>query len=384
MFPTDKESFPFKESLTFVASCSVSPMHAKTLAEIHQYLTAQTLGGTTLFRKYPDTIRRVDAAAAKLFHTSTENVSFIGNTAIGMSMIANGYPFEPSDEIITYCHEYPSNFYPWKIQENRGAILKLIPDCGSSAYQLGGRPFGFKIEDIEKLITSRTKVVALSHVQFHSGFAADLKSLGALCRDRGIDLIIDAAQSLGSLPVYPDELGISAVTASGWKWLLGPNGSGLLFTSPELRKKINLTIIGPESMKQGLDYLDLNWNPHLSGRAFEYSTPPMSLAHGLAVSLEELFIKTTVEEIQTRVFSLIDLFINRLDRRAATPLIHESAHRSGILSLITVRDPVALANELFADGFVFSARAGYLRFAPHAYCTDAEVVAAADALNRRL
>jgi cysteine desulfurase/selenocysteine lyase len=384
MFPTDKVSFPFKENLTFVASCSVSPMHSKTLAEIQQYITAQALGGTTLFRKYPDTIRRVDAAAAKLFHTSTENVSFIGNTAIGMSIIANGYPFQPGDEIISYCHEYPSNFYPWKIQENRGAILKLVPDSSSGSFALGGRPFGFKIEELEKLITPRTKVVALSHVQFHSGFAVDLKILGALCRDRGIDLIIDAAQSLGSLPVYPDEFGIAAVTASGWKWLLGPNGSGLLFTSPALREKIRLTILGPESMKQGLDYLDLNWNPHQSGRAFEYSTPPMALAHGLAVSLEELFSKFAVEEIQSKVFSLIDLFIERLDRRAATPILHEPANRSGILSLITERDPITLANELFADGFVFSARAGYLRFAPHAYCTEEEVVAAAEALNRRL
>src|SRR5690606_1233177 len=127
-----------------------------------------------------------------------------------------------------------------------GVKLRLLPNRrmdGVDRGELPG-PSGFSVQDLEELTNSRTRVIALSHVQFTSGFAADLEYLGACCKERSMDLVIDAAQSLGSLPIFPDEMGIAAVAASGWKWLMGPVGSGLLYTSPAFRDRIATTMAG--------------------------------------------------------------------------------------------------------------------------------------------
>ncbi len=384
MFPTDESSFPIKKKFVFVTSCSVSPTLQKTHEAVTRFSAAQMERGISMFREFPDILGRVNRAVAGLLRVTAEDVSFVGNTANGISMIANGYPFEPGDEVISYAHEYPANHYPWRIQEQRGVKLKLVQDGGAGPANTGGRPHSFSLDAVEALITERTKVVALSHVQFTSGFAVELAPLGELCRSRGIDLVIDAAQSLGSLPIYPREMHIDAVASSGWKWLAGPIGSGILYSSPQFRKKIRPTMGGPELMKQGNDYLDLSWNPHESGRKFEYSTLPLALAEGLATSIEELFSGTTIEEVRKTIFGLQDIFLSALDRTNAVPLIFPDKNRSGILSLITRKSPTALCEELYNDGFIFTSRGGYFRVAPHCYLTPDEVTRAAEALNKRL
>src|SRR5207302_970015 len=156
--------------------------------------------------------------------------------------------------------------------ERRGVKLVLLPDRDITGRAPAGRPVAWTMEDLQQRVTPRTKIVALSHVQFASGFAADLKALADFCRDQDIDLVLDAAQSLGCLPIYPEELGIAAVVSSGWKWLMGPIGTGLMYTSASFRQKLDLVMVGAETMRQGTDYLNHDWNPHASAKCFEYST----------------------------------------------------------------------------------------------------------------
>ena len=202
-----------------------------------------------VFGRFDEILDGLRDAAAQLLKTAADNLAFIKNTSEGINLIANGYPFKAGDQVVTYVHEYPANHYPWKLQEKRGVELVLLRDSTQ-----GERPVAWSMRDLEKCVTPRTRVIALSHVQFASGYG-DLKPLAELCH-AGIDLVIDAAQSLGSLPIYPDKLNAAAVVSSGWKWLMGPIGSGVLYTSPQFRAKLDLTMIGAESMQQGTDYLD--------------------------------------------------------------------------------------------------------------------------------
>ena len=105
--------------------------------------------------------------------------------------------------------------------------------------------------------------------------------LGEFCRQRAIDLVVDCAQSLGCLPVRPEACHVAALASSGWKWLLGPWASGLLYTSPDFRRKLRPVMAGPGMMRQQLDYLDHRWNPHVDGRLFEYSTLAWDHAAGV-------------------------------------------------------------------------------------------------------
>jgi selenocysteine lyase/cysteine desulfurase len=235
---------------------------------------------------------------------------------------------------------------------------------------------------LEALVTERTRIVALSHVQFTSGFAADLAGLGAFCRERGIDLVVDVAQSLGCLPVYPEEWGVSAVAASGWKWLLGPLGCGLLYTSAAFREKLTPVVVGADIVTQGLDYLDHTWRPHRDGRLFEYSTCQESYALALTCCLRDLFLAASPEAVRAEVFRLQDGFLAALDTERFRPVRFLERHRSGILALAPAGDPPErLEAGLRRSGVVTTVRGGYLRIAPHFYNDDTEMVRAAETLN---
>jgi len=381
MFDKSSDLFPISKEYIYLSHCGISPLYSGAAEQEIEVAAAQRDTGSLIFRRYDEFLDKLRLAAARLLKTSDENVAFVKNTSEGMGLIANGYPFEKGDQIISYVHEYPANHYPWKLQEMHGVELRLLPNRSAAGPAHADLPCAWSMSDLEAMTTSRTRIVALSHVQFTSGFAAALEPLGEFCRSRGIDLIIDAAQSLGCLPLYPENHHIAAIASSGWKWLLGPVGTGLLYTSEEFRTKLNPVMVGAELMVQGTDYLDHTWRPHESAKRFEYSTSPVSLAAALAAGIQDLFLRYGLEAIQAEVFRLQDLLLNNLDRSRYARVEFPPENRSGILSLVCRDDLNLLLQHLESKRVICSARGGYLRLAPHFYNTDEEMIRAAEILN---
>lgn len=382
-FDKSSAAFPGRDRHVFLLSCSASPLPTVAMEEMVAAAHDQAERGGLVFGSYFDTLDRVRETAARLLGTDGSNLSFQHNTTEAISMIADGYPFEPGDEVISYVHEYPANHYPWRNLSTRGVRLVELPNVVTPGNEaVGERPCAFSLEDLEARITSRTRVVALSTVQFASGFAADVDALATICRARGVDLVLDAAQSLGALPLRPEEHGVAAVAAPGWKWLLGPIGSGLLYTSPAFRDQLGHVVVGAETMKQGTDYLNHAWAPHETAKRFEYATSSPALAAALEASISAIHLRYGVEAIRDELLRLQDLLLARLDRALHHPLLHPPRNRSGVLCLLPLRRrPEQLVDELLTRGFVTSARGGYLRLAPHYFVTDDEMERLADALN---
>lgn len=378
-FDKSSDSFPSKDELRFFSHCFVSPLYSGALKAEQDFSERQMRLGYALYLEsdWVDEVRATREAFGELMRTNADDITILRNASEGVNIIANGYPFEPGDEIISYVHEYPANHYPWRLQEReRGAVLKLLGD-DSGEDQL----FTWSFEELERLTTERTKVIALSHVQFTSGYAADLKRLASFASERGIDLIIDAAQSLGVMEVHPEELGISGVVSSGWKWLLGPLGTGVLYTSPALREKLSDTMVGADTMKQGTDYLNHTWDPVESGHRFQFSTSPRGIVSGLGVAVRELHLKYGIEAIKNEVFRLQDLFLEALVQDRYAPVIFEGVHRSGILSLKTDLDPNRVALKCRNQKVIVTARGGFVRLAPHFYNGDEELLEAAKIMS---
>jgi selenocysteine lyase/cysteine desulfurase len=383
VFDKNVKLFPSKKQSCFLSHCAVSPLYGEAASTIIGFQGRMASEGLVSLSDFVDVLPRFRKGFATLLKTAADNISYVHSTAEAMCQIANGYPFKPGDQIISYVHEYPSNHYPWLMQQQRGVELRLLPDVARSSDSEGPNlPVRWSMSDLERLCTSRTRLVAISHVQFTSGHAADLLELGAFCRKRNIDLVVDCAQSLGCLPVYPEEFNIAALASSGWKWLLGPKGASVMYTAPDFREKITPTMAGPGMMRQLFDYLDHSWNPFADGRLFEYSTLPWDHVAALAVITEEIFSRYRIEEIREEVFRLQDLFLDGLDPDLYRPLHFDRAHRSGILGLIPLGDPASLAAELINQGVVVTERGGYLRVAPHFYIEDEQVREAASQFNK--
>ena len=371
---------PTTKRRIFLSHCGVSPLHQAAAEASIAFLKAhQSYGSAYVMGEYDKILDDFKSTFGQLLHTSPDNIAATKNTSEAFSMIAEGYPFQEGDEIISFVHEYPANHFPWKLQaRKRGVRLKLIPNipfpkvpnlfCGS-----------WKLKHIESFITKRTRIIAISHVQFTSGFAADLPALGELCKKHNIDLVVDVAQSLGSLPVYPEEWNIAAVASAGWKWLLGPVGIGIFYTAPAFRDKIAPVLVGAETMQQCPDYLDHDWTPHTTAKRFEYATSPISLLTGICQAVKANQLTKGIENIQQRIFHLQDVFLKHLNNPDFIPLLFPTKNRSGILSLY---HPQAgdCANRLEEFGITCSSRGGYLRVAPHAHNSEADMKELAELL----
>jgi selenocysteine lyase/cysteine desulfurase len=367
----------------FFSHCAISPLTPAGLQASKYYLEDQAAHGMTNFMGYYlESQEAFKKTFGRLLKTSTDNLAYVKNTSEALSMIANGYRFNPGDEVVSFIHEYPANHYPWRILERKGVRLKLIPNRPFNHPNTQDKVGYFTVDDVEKLITSKTRIVALSHVQFTSGFAIDLAEIGKLCRSYGIDLIIDAAQSMGCLPLYPEEFGISAIAAAGWKWLMGPFGSGVFYTSPSLREKLDPVLIGAETMEQGFEYLNHEWTPHQTAKRFEYSSSSVALSAGLRASVESVHLsQPSMESIRDQVIDLQNHFLKYLNHSHLVPLIHEASHRSGILSL-AVADPKDLVQYLAKNEIICTPRNGFVRIAPFVHQTNQQMEHLAEIINQ--
>ena len=382
-FDKSAAAFPGRDNYVFLLTCGTCALPAVALEQMSTAARDQAEQGPLVLRSYDETLARFHRTAAQLLGTSPDNLSFQRNTTEGVSLVAGGYPFRPGDEVISYVHEYPANHYPWRNLAGRGVRLVELPNVLTPGNEVcGDRPCAFSLDDLEQRITPRTRVVALSTAQFASGFALDVAAVAELCREHGIDLVLDAAQSLGALPLRPEQHGVAAVTAPGWKWLLGPIGSGLMYTSPALRDKLEHVVVGAETMTQGTDYLDHSWSPHVTAKRFEYATSSPALVAALEASLSGIHLRYGVDVIRDEVLRLQDLLVDRLEGSPFHPVRHPEANRSGVLSVVPLRRrPEELVEGLLARGFVTSARGGYLRLAPHFFVTDSEIARLTDAMG---
>ena len=381
-FDKSPAAFPGRDRQVFLLTCGASLLPAVALERMVAAAHDQAESGGLVFGSYVETLDRFHRTAAELLGTDRANVSFQRNTTEGLSLVAGGYPFRPGDEVISYVHEYPANHYPWRNLERRGVSLVELPNVPYSGDPDADRPYAFSLDDLEQRITRRTRMVALSSAQFTSGFAVSVESLAEICRDHGIDLVLDGAQSLGAIPLRPDEHGIAAVAAPGWKWLLGPIGSGLMYTSPELRDKLEHVAVGAETMLQGVDYLDHSWAPHRSAKRFEYATASPALVSALEASIAGIHLRYGVEAIRAEILRLLDVLISTLDPAVFVVPQRAEVNRSGILSVVPRRSPPEdLVQELLRRGFVTSSRGGYVRIAPHFYITEEEIARLARAMN---
>ena len=368
----------------FLCHCSVAPVHPIAQDAEREFSKLLYEQGVRVYSSFPEheIADRFHAAFGKLLETDPANISVVTNTAIATSSIASGYPWEKGDRIITYEREYGSLYFPWLNAARRyGLQVDLLPDIDPIGGLPAGSARGWSFDDLERLIGERTRIVALSHVQFISGFAADLERVGALCKERGVDLVIDAAQSLGCLPIYPDRWNISAVAASGWKWLMGHPSVAMFYSSPEFRYKLEHTLVGPLMMENYLEFENNEWRPTRDGRRFEFSTYPFSYAHALAHLVETLFLPLGSEAIKRKVFALQDEFLGILDRDKYTPLLFPEANRSGILALLPRQDSKRINAMAGQRGLHLISYEPYLRIGAHFINSSDEVRAAAELLN---
>ena len=249
-------------------------------------------------------------------------------------------------------------------------------------------------ERLIEAIGPRTRVVAVSSVQFTSGYRVDLETLAAACRERDVFLAVDAIQSLGVLPVDVRALGVGCLAADGRKWLFGPAACAILDVAPEWSGRLRPAAPGAPSVENIEDFLqwtawadddgtvaiDGHWRER-AGR-FESGFPNVLGAAGLAAAFE-VGERIGVETIRARVTALASRLAAAADDRG-WPVYgpRDDAERAGIVTFVPPGDPETIGRRLVEEGFSLTVRGGRLRASPHAYNTADEIDDLVAALER--
>jgi selenocysteine lyase/cysteine desulfurase len=289
------------------------------------------------------------------------------NTSDGLSAIANGLRWQRGDNVVTFRREFPSNIYPWlRLREAYGVEIRMCEE----------RDGRIDLEELTGLIDEKTRVVAISHVQYGSGFRADLERVGRAARRRDALLVVDVIQAMGVLPIDVEAELVDAAAGACHKWLLAPEGIGLLYLSDRARERVEPTLVGWTSVPQAEDYGTFAQPWREGALASETGTLPTALIHGLDASLA-LLKEAGVERIAAHLAELTDQLCEALRAKPDYEIV--SSRRAGEKSqIVCLRHkghwkPHALYAHLKQQNIVVAPRGDRLRVAPHLYNTAAEI-----------
>jgi len=367
--------FPITERAVYLNHAAVTPPPTVVLEAVRAQLDDVAQSGVINYRKWvavKESARR--QAAEMLGAERPEQLALMRNTSDALSTVANGLKWSRGDNIVTFEREFPSNIYPWlRLRQTHGVEVRM-------ALERDGR---IELDDVIALMDARTRVVAISQVQYASGFRADLERLGRAARRHDALLVVDVIQGMGALPINVEAELVDVAAGACHKWLLAPEGVGLLYLSDRALARIEPTLVGWTSVPDPEDYFNFEQPWARGALAWETGTGATSLFHGLDASLR-LLLETGVKRIAAHLEELTDYLCERLDARAYLVV---SSRRAGEKSQIVCArhkddqwTPARLYAHLKRQNIITAPRGGSLRISPHLYNTVEDIDALIEAL----
>lgn len=367
MTPELRALFPITQRAIYFNHAAVSPPPITSIRAVEAQLRDVHENGSANFRSWLAVKEQARELLARLLGAARpEQVAFMRNTSDSLSSVANGIAWKPGDNIVTFSHEFPSNIYPWlRVRDAFGVEVRMCEE----------REGRIDVSELESLIDHKTRVVAISHVQFASGFRIDLERLGRVARRHDALFVVDSIQALGVVPTNVEAELVDVAAGASHKWLLAPEGVGYLYLSDRARERIEPTLVGWISVPNPEDYFNFEqgWNRGTLG--WESGTGPMALVHGFNASLE-LLHRVGVQNIARYLEELTDYLCERLGNKRYQVVSSRAPREKSQIVCIRHLDglsAMSLYHQLKTRNIVTAPRGDRLRIAPHLYNTTAEV-----------
>jgi cysteine desulfurase/selenocysteine lyase len=374
-----QREFPVARERIYLAHAAVCPLPTYVVQSITDYLGHVGRGGQFEYlHAAAETGAR--AIAAEMLGVSPDEIAFVPSTSAGLSLIAAGLEWKLGDNIVFAQGDFPSNVYPWTNLERTGVALRAIRSRGDGLVTL---------EDVVANVDNNTRLVALSSVHFATGARMNIDGIGEYLQSRGIMFCVDAIQSFGVLPLnarYVDFL-----TADAHKWMLGPQGMGILFVRRARFEALRPALVGWKSVSANKDFLNQRLEFAATARRYEPGSLNAIGLVGLHAALSMLR-NVGISAIAERLKAMRTFLVPRLEAKgfeiAGAP---DQSAPSGITSFRPTSidksgdQTTAIYKRLDQSGIVVSLREDpngnkCIRVAPHFYTTDAELQTLLDRL----
>jgi selenocysteine lyase/cysteine desulfurase len=364
-----KEWYPFEDVtyLNFAAHAAIprvaiDTVQASVAAKMHPHIVDN--------RAFFSVAASLRQTLATLIGASPDEIALTNGAGSGAETIAYALKWSAGDEVLIARGEFPMHYATWKPMEAREGIkVKIALPQGQF----------LQSDDLIAAMTPRTRVISVSHVRFDDGSMLDVPSLAAACNKNGTLLVLDVSQSCGAIPIDVRTLGAHFIVCAGYKYLLGPWGTGFLWT-----KKQNLDWLRPGPynwLSQGLDdFARINFvNPGPAPNMSRWDAAEATSLYNFNLTVMEastrFVLNATPALVRAHTQALINHFFERLPEgcRAASPREASQRGASGCIEAGSRGGTESLYQTLRDEGFVVALREGRIRVAPHLLNTTQDI-----------
>jgi selenocysteine lyase/cysteine desulfurase len=371
-----RHRFPIFERRVYINSCSQGALSDAVRDAYARYLDDWDEKGAP-WEYWVERGEAARAAFARLINADPDEVAVTTSLSAGVSALASGLRYAgPRSKVVMTDLEFPTIGQIWHAQKARGARVQIVPPD-----EEGATPF----EALEDAIDDETLLVSITHVSYRTGAMHDVDRIARLAHERGALVLLDAYQSIGSLPVDVRALDVDFLAAGVLKYLLGSAGLGFFYCRRGLAERVWPTATGWFADRDIFEMDHRDYSPATTASRFQSGTPPIPAIYAGIAGIE-LMEEIGIAETREHVLELHSRLIDGLDELKARLVTPRRPKRRGALLCVKSTDVVELVNALGREGIVTSERDSNLRISPHCYNSveDVDAVLAALARNRRL
>jgi selenocysteine lyase/cysteine desulfurase len=360
------------EDATYLNMASQSPMPKVSIRAVQAALEANKNPhhkGDSTFFEVPNRIR---ASISKLIGGKPEEIAVTTGASAGAAAVAYALTWKPGDEVVTAKGEFPLQYATWKpMEEREGLKLKIVSP----------RERFITADDLIAAMTPRTRLVSVSMVRFDDGSLLDAARVAHACHKQGALLLLDISQCCGALPMDVSQLGADFMVCAGYKWLLGPFGTGFFWAKSE---HFGMVRPGPfywMALMSSHNFAALNFDdPKPAANAKRWDSPEWASYYNFNLVAMDVSVDFVVrmgpELVAAHNRKLIELLFERLPKDRYVLASPTDAARRGPYGCFAARSREKTAEvyqRLRKENVVVSLREGNIRVSPHLYNTERDI-----------
>jgi cysteine desulfurase / selenocysteine lyase len=362
-----RSEFPVTENLTYLNHAAVAPLCRRAADAMRDLADQACRFGSLHYDTWMDGYAGLRSATARLIGSEPGEIAIVKNTSEGIATVALGLDWKPGDRVVAFREEFPANFYPWLRLEARGVKVHWL-----SIYD--------SLETIAAAAEG-AKLLAISYVNYLSGYRVDVEAIGRICRERGCFYFVDAIQGMGAFPLNVETACIDALAADGHKWMLGPEGNGILYVRREWLDRIEPVEFGWTNPAQYNDYASRDMTLRPDAGRYECGTLNTVGCFGHRAALE-LLLEVGIEHVSAAIAGLAQQVEEGVRARGYEVMVERTpATGSGIVSF---RHPSlsnhVIVSRLKQNKVTAAPRQGWIRFSPHFYISPESIERALELL----
>ena len=356
------EMWPTLKDMTYLNNASTGIPPVTTINAMKEYLDKRVRAAGSSFKETLANIKAIRMNLAQLLGGDYSQYALVPSTSSGVNSFAHSIEY-PEDSNIVLCDlEFPANYVPWQnVKKLYGTELRVVKSTD------GGVP----IERFAEAIDENTRVVAVSQIQFGSGFRADLGALEKLAHDNGAFLSADIIQAAGCFETDLSKLNIDFATGQAAKWMLGPIGAGYVYVGKSVMDKIHPRFLGWWGVEKLQEFGYFDREPLADARMFQVGSPAMIAYVGFLESLKVL-LQIPAKNREQAALATADYLRKRLSE-IDIPYYDFGPKNNSATVVCEPPDVEKLNENLGKDKIYCSVRNGRLRVSPHFYNSTEEV-----------